>query len=407
MVVALEDPILDGAPGGVTDFVVRAAFQQFPYQQPMFNSTARVRPMFKRSYPRPRYQVLDDALIERLLGGDIDLFVDSAPFFNASAIRNQGRFDPRWLSGPQFEPIRERADLDVLVNIFERVWSDTQANLKAACRANRSVDHRLRQYDFNPLVGAPFVRVGSGEYLAPQTWYAATRVGASALFYAGFKEGPGLGQALATDLGHLNEDYALDQLRQLHGRAHVSGALTYDPDGGKQTVDALIVTPQLTWLIEVKSTRANLNAQRSYQAYLELLRRDIDTAFGQIATTANLIRSRHPVLAELVPGNAPIVGSVVTAEPLFQANTVDFRDHLTDPTLPTAVLSMRELEDAVAFGLVLPVHEVAARIAGLELTRYPDPQDAFLKMEQQLGKAARNPMLDQAWNEGAWAPGSA
>ncbi len=45
-------------PRAVESFLVRTAFQQFEYQEPMYHGMARMRPMFGRPFPRDRFEVL-------------------------------------------------------------------------------------------------------------------------------------------------------------------------------------------------------------------------------------------------------------------------------------------------------------------------------------------------------------
>lgn len=161
------------------------------------------------------------------------------------------------------------------------------------------------------------------------------------------------------------------------------------------------MTPEVAWLVEVKSTRASLAAQRSFQDYLDLLMRDVGGAFEQLATTAKLIRASHPALG-LVPPHLPLAGAVVTAEPMYHANTTDFRKHFTDPTIPTSILSMREFEDAIAYALVLPVDQVVLDLVKPGAGGQPNPRKALADMERNLGEPARNPMLDEAWAAGQW-----
>jgi hypothetical protein len=92
LVAGLEDPLLGGP---VTDealheFALRAAYQQFPYASAhVFNQLARVRPMFDREFSMNRFRLLSRSSLESVLGGPVDIFVDSAPFFGCRRSRQQ------------------------------------------------------------------------------------------------------------------------------------------------------------------------------------------------------------------------------------------------------------------------------------------------------------------------------
>lgn len=91
MVIGLEDPILTAAPLGSTDdLIVRVSYQQFLYQQPPFNDTARLRPMFSRTYSPDEFSIVTSAFITELLGTDIDTYADLAPLFLAAVMTNDG-----------------------------------------------------------------------------------------------------------------------------------------------------------------------------------------------------------------------------------------------------------------------------------------------------------------------------
>lgn len=168
MVIGLEDPILTAAPLGSTDdLMVRMSYQQFLYQQPPFNDTARLRPMFSRTYSSDAFSIVTSAFITELLGTDIDTYADLAPFFLAAVMTNDGRFDPSWFGQPNFEDVNAVIAPEHALKVFD-LMREEPAHFREAARQGRHDDTRLRQYDFNPFVAKPFVTMPDGTGLAPQ-----------------------------------------------------------------------------------------------------------------------------------------------------------------------------------------------------------------------------------------------
>lgn len=70
LALALEDPLITetSAPHAAESFLVRTAYQQFEYQDPVVNDIARMRPMFDRAFPRDRFEVLSETALARFSG---------------------------------------------------------------------------------------------------------------------------------------------------------------------------------------------------------------------------------------------------------------------------------------------------------------------------------------------------
>jgi len=107
-----------------------------------------MRPMLKRPFPRPKYKVLSDAVVAELLGGDIDVYTDLAPFFLAAVMSNRGQFNPAWLDLPHFAPVREKVSTEQIVRVYTTRLSAPAAELRRAARAIRNRRPELRQHDF-------------------------------------------------------------------------------------------------------------------------------------------------------------------------------------------------------------------------------------------------------------------
>lgn len=211
----VEPPPLDGADAEqiVHDLAVRAVYQQWPYSAGgVFGDQARLRPMLERSFPADRFEVLTAATLSDVLGGPLDVFIDSGVFFGVAAAVNGGRFDEAWLAGPQFAEIRARVGLDQLLSVFHTAWAADLHDLRREAQKRASRVDSMRQYDWNPLQAHPFVRMSSGEYVAPQVAWAQLHVSPTAIYHLGLAR---YGQAWARDLGKAQEDYILRQLEQL------------------------------------------------------------------------------------------------------------------------------------------------------------------------------------------------
>jgi hypothetical protein len=400
--IALEDPITaePRLPNAIESFTIRTAYQQFLFQEPVFHEMARMRPMFEGPFPSGRFEVLSAHTLSEVLGGPLHVFVDSGPFFVAAAMRNAGLFDPSWIQGPQFAEVRDRIDAAELLEIFSTAWAAPWAELRSEAIRTQSPDQRLRQYDWNPFLGRPFVELANGRYLAPQAWYVATRVRPSAVYYLGVAK---YGDAWARDLGIAHEDYIRLQLHQLEPVASVYGEFGYDTGSGSgKTVDAIVVMDSVVVFIEAKSVRTRLDSRLTFAAYTNHLQRDLRKAFRQIARTAAMVRDRHPAVSHAVPDDRPLCGLVVTPEPLWLANNSRFTAGYPDPTVPTSIISLRELEDIVAYG-----REDYRGSIWLDVTT-PDehgnrnPHAALYRHQQSRKGTPQNPILKEAFDAGAW-----
>lgn len=402
LAIALEDPLIaqPGTPNAVESFAIRTAYQQFMFQEPVFHDMARMRPMFDRPFSSERFEVLSAQSLCVVLGGPLDVFVDSGPFFVAAAMKNAGLFDPEWLQGPQFEEVRNRIDIAELLKIFMTAWAAPWADLRSEAIRAQSSDQRLRQYDWNPFLGRPFVEQADGEYLAPQAWYVASRVRPSAVYYLGLVK---YGDAWARDLGLAHEDYIRLQLEQLKPATSVYGEFEYDTGSGSgKTVDAIVVLDDAVVLVEAKSVRTRLDSRCTFAAYTDHLQRDLRKAFTQIARTAHMVRNHHTALGGAVPDDRPLCGLVVTPEPLWLANNAQFTAGYPDPTVPTSIVSLRELEDLVAYG-----REDRKGTVWLDATKADEqgnrnPHAALYRHQQSRGKIPQNPLLKEAFDTGAW-----
>ncbi|MBC8991462.1 hypothetical protein H9X95_15005 [Micromonospora chalcea] len=409
MVIDLEDPLsLDEraivGEQEITGFMLRTGYQQFPYQQPIYGDTARMRPMLKRSFPRPKYQVLSDEVIAEILGADIDTYTDLAPFFLAAVMSNGGTFDRTWLDRPHFAPICETVSKEQILRVYDTRLSAPIATLRESARSGRHQRLELRQHDFNPLVDAPFAVLPDGLGLAPQPAFVTGRFSMAALYYAGQKQ---YGNALATDLGHVNEEYTVEQLSLLNqAGAAVCGEITYrDRKAEKSSVDGIVTYPDQMIFVEVKSLRPRMDQRLDPASYAERLRRDFVKAKDQLVTTYDLWRGGHEAFEGLPPqseGRA-VRGLIVVPEPLYLANHTMFGQVIGAMPFPTAVVSLTQLEDLVAVAVAERSGRVFQDVTAGSRHLVADPAAALTAARERAGvTVSRNEILDASFEAIRW-----
>lgn len=397
----LEDPFLRRDGDGPWDLMVRLAHAQMDWQSGVYSSMARFKAIFNRDFNQ-KYKVLSRRSLIDLLGADPGAYAKASMIFTASAVRNDGWFDLAWLNQPCFANVVERIPALVLGQVFTSSFGTSYAFIAERAGSARHSDPALRRYDFNPLAATPFVQMGATKYLAPVPQMIDNRVSLNAVYYLGQQR---WGGKFTEDLGELVDVYTGEQLAQAP-RVMLSKTRAYQNGGRAETVDWLLVLRGVVLLVEVKSARVAYPGRRDRAGWAEDVCRDVGKAMTQITTTANLLRQGHPVLTD-VPTDRPLRAIVVTAEPHHLVNSPIYRSDLPDPSVPTTVMSLQRLEEAVAWALVRDPSEVF-----LALTDYRDlpgydseqPEDLMnrWRREQELTRNPTNPILDAAWDRDGW-----
>ncbi len=398
----LAPPPLDGAEAEqiVHDLAVRAVYQQWPYSADnIFGGQARIRPMFDRSFPPDRFDVLTADSLNDVLGGPLDVFIDSGVFFATAAAVNAGQFDEGWLAGPQFAEVRARVGLDELLSVFRTAWAGDLHDLRREAQKRGSRIETMRQYDWNPLQARPFVRMSAGDYLAPQSAWTQLHVSPTAIYHLGIARH---GDAWARDLGKAQEDYILRQLEQLEPAATVVPEIEWEsPYGSVRSVDAIVMFADCTVLVESKSLRARVDSTTNFAAYTERLSRDLIRVCGnQLPRTLAAIRTGDAAFAAVPHDGRPILALVVTPEPLYLANIPAHRRQLPDPGIPYAMVSLTELENLVAAALADGTGAIFQAAVAPRPDGSIDPNAALQARFRH--DQPNNPLLTTAWKMSRW-----
>ncbi|MFI4991433.1 MAG: hypothetical protein ACHQHO_11040 [Solirubrobacterales bacterium] len=390
---ALDTPLAN-VPAGVADTVgallVRTSYEQFPYQQSHFEEISRLGALFENVEELPT-EILDLALIERVLGCPLEEFVVAGFVLAISAQANAGFFDPDWRAlreGPN--SIDRHFPIDTVRRVFEQQFLASFEQIRADAKRFEQPNPLLSHHEFNPLVSRPFVTLPDGRHIAPQPHFVFQRLSSSALYYAAIVElNAEQTEAFTRDVGRVCEDYVGRQLR-LIPNATVTPEIVYDDE--KRSVDWFVVFDELVVLVEVKSTRMSHLARMGADRLKDDVDRCLGKAYKQVSRTDGLLADGHAAFAE-IPTDRPRLAIIVTLEPYWAANSPFIAEFLPESPIPTTVASVRALERLV---------DVLRTVGGPDpLTQVlDDPDRRTWNLENALPETEvpKNPILDAAWS---------
>ncbi len=136
---------------------------------------------------------------------------------------------------------------------------------------------------------------------------------------------------------------------------------------------------------------------------MKLLKSDIDRCIGrahtQIERTNRLIDDGHSAFS-VIPRSLPRRGITVTLEPYWTATNPFFDRLVTPPSIPSTVVSSRQLENMIARSF--ESGDISSMLRELYDVNTPsDTQQGTQSDDLQ----AKNPILDAAWKSNPlWNP---
>lgn len=200
-----------------------------------------------------------------------------------------------------------------------------------------------QQFGYNPLSRTPFIKMQDGWLCAPQTYFVLRSSSMESIYYAGQRMWPN--GEFSTELGHRVEAYIGNQLKH-------TGLLDVRPEfvtgKGTKSTDWIVVTPQAVILIESKSARIPIEVRAGVDEAAQLVTDRLTVAYEQLNRTAIGIAAGLDKYSH-VPADRPIVGVVVTAEPIYMANDPEVRALLPETSIPIGVVALRDLERLATF----------------------------------------------------------
>jgi hypothetical protein len=390
---ALDSPLTnkaDDVSGTVGAFLVRIGHEQFTYQQSFFEEISRLGALFD-GLDALETEILNTALIERLLGCSLADFVGAGFVLAIGAKSNAGFFDPEWAplwEGPN--SINGQFSMDIVRQVFQEHFLTTFEDVRTTAKKLEQADLSLRHHEFNPLLSRPFVTLPDGRHIAPQPHFVFQRLSPSALYYAGVEAlGKVEANAFTRDMGVVFQEYVGRQLRSMPG-AVVLPEIVYDDS--QRSVDWFVVFDDVLVLVEVKSTRLSHLARMGGNQLKEDIERCLGKAYTQVARTEELLSRGHSAFTD-IPVDRPRIAIVATLEPYWAANTPFVGRFLPEPAIPTTVASMRAIEQLVDVVTVLGGPQPLVDIVTDEDRRTWNLENALPNID-----VPRNRILDKAWS---------
>jgi hypothetical protein len=371
--------------------LVRIAYEQFPYQESLYEELARAEAFFGGYSGRKALEVLDERALADLLGAPLRQAVGVALLLHASALVHGGFFDPAWIGQADFADLLAIVPGQDITSVIDAVFAGDFDDFRRQAAEAPPLPF-LDRYTFNPLTARPLVRLGDGRLLAPVPQLISRKLSPAELYYLGIKR---WGLPFARDMGELFEDYIGRQLGTLP-RVTVYPEVKYAD--GKNTilsVDWIVASDDSVLLVEAKATRVPAAARAGEGVARESFKGTLGKAFKQIGRTYQAIRAGRPEFAA-IPADRPVHGLVATLDHWYVANSPPARALLPEPAIPTLVASARSVENLVAIGQRQPAAKILAEILS-DAERQTWDLDTSLARYSTDGDD--NPILRAAWNQ--------
>lgn len=373
--------------GPALNMLTRIAYEQFPFQEPDWSLLGRSRALLVDGVKNvSNLEVMDGDAIVELLGAPLEQAMGATFALWTGAMLHDGWVEPGWLAQSNFRDVLEEVPRPAFDSVLERL---SASMLEARAFPTPAVTSGLHRYGFNVLQAKPLIKWHDGRLLAPIPRFILWTMSPGSLYFAGLQR---FGEAFTRDLGHLVENYVGRQLALTD--AVVIPEITYDgPNGQAKSIDYFVVWDDLVVLVEVKSSRLRLDGRIGAVGLEEQMHAILGEAKDQIALSAELVQARHPQFAG-IPADRRMMGLVVTAEPLYMANSGLYKPPPQTRGIPVAthVASLADLEWLV----VLPP---GMRQHLIDVVDDDDRSRWYLGSTFKVGNSTiRNPILDAAWS---------
>ena len=385
------DDVQDAAPGdpdGVREMLARLGYEQFGAQFSPMEEVARSLVLFE-DYPDSGLP--SPSAWRSAFGATVRDLVNIGFVAYTAAMVHEGSVPIAHMGDDRFESAYGELEPEAALRVLDSFYS---SGIEDAANWARSHERPgYEKWSPSPLQDKPVLILGDGTRIVPWPRLIVNKFSPSGLFYPAIEA---FGDSFAHSLGQAFESYVGSQLGLLQ-HAIASGERTYTGKNGEQkTCDWLVVTDECVLLVEAKATRPNVAVRLGTAAGYDDIARKIGKATDQLESSAELIRSGHPVVDD-IPNDRPILGLVVTLEPFHFVDALFYSEIFSGRNLPVGMACSHVVEGVVT--------ALAGRIdLGERLRRaFVWEDDAGAAGVPRLWRAAEgldrghNPILSSAW----------
>ncbi len=323
-------------------------YEQFGWQESIFEELARAAALFRGGSTRDHEFIRQ--IIEDALGVSIEDAI-AATFVISGGSKNQnGRWRPELLDD---ENIRELFDIvpkEAVLKYAAFLTADRgkfeESHTRAMSRVPNADVSKPQRHGFNPLFKHPIVEISPNEMVVPIDSLVARRLSPAMLYYDAIALAD---QDFTSPLGRVVEDYAGRQLKELEssGSRVISKFRHRAKKEEFESTDWFVDLPDCVLFVEVKSARVLLAERMGQMPEDRGVRSLLTEAFNQINKDVNLFIAKKSEFVAHIPSGKPMLGLVVTSEPIYHGNSPFIRELLPAPKIPITVIPMRVLERIV------------------------------------------------------------
>lgn len=351
-----------------------------------------------------RWQAFDDARNasepwqQDLLGCDVEQFIQASSVVwnhliskyaaNSELVDRGYSYDAR-ITLEELDETIKLLDMDSqLLDILRRHFIRTARYLRKVAKKHQN--SQKKKWSLNPLNRYPIIDLEDGYLVVPVPSYLLNKVSPSGIYYMGYDK---YGENFTSQFGYEFQNYVGKQLELL---SDISGVrvlpeIRYGRKGNiRDTVDFFLLTEDITVLMEVKIYRPIQKTQEGTEEGYSHLQTRIQKAYNQIQRTYEDMQSGD--IRELpITACSRIIGLIVTLDPFHLINDPGFDDLFTRPTIPTAIVSIDDLEGAIA--KLLRVDNLNEQL--LKLNTHVDNPFQTLKNYDITSTPKKNPIIDE------------
>jgi len=360
--------------------LLRLAYEQFRFMTSDLEEWCRTVAIFELMPEKHQHLAHLKHLGESVFGLPANQVIFIHDIISGTAKLSSGSWDDEVFSQAGFRELTINIGISKCISLRQSLTSDIE-QIKASAETSALRSSTASQMDPNPLENHPILNI-DGSFVVPIPRMLNFNCTPGGFVENGFRK---FGNSFSREVGHLVESYVGDLLKQITGAIIHREREIGTKANPQKTIDWFVELPNLTLLVEVKSTRpmphirnGSVDPETAYEP-------SFAKAFSQIAKTMDYIDRNGPALADLQRTN--IVSLLVTLEPFYLGNSGLFADKPEN----VFIVSTRELESLVQ----LSAEEISSRFLNLKIENPESSHDLLHSLKlNEVG--ALNPLTIEA-----------